>query len=172
MNCWLLIVILFLGIVGLSKNALSAGCALKNVNKVFNSGNVWLLSLNLLQYIFSDKRKQFHLLAPHLNNIFADTYDPEEENDNEQSTIYPNSDLQRKALIELVKDILHLWSIFHWFLKGFELQGWFGINCWLLVFILIGLSKNALLAGCIQCKQILQTSKTLKHCFDYEHTLI
>ena len=64
-------------------------------------------------YFFSDTRKQLHLVAPHLDNIFADTYDPEEENDNEQSTIYPNSDLQRKALMELEKDILHLRSIFH-----------------------------------------------------------
>jgi hypothetical protein len=54
-----------------------------------------------------------HLVAPHQKSIFADTYDPEEENDYEQSTIYPNSDLQRKALMELVKDILLLQSIFY-----------------------------------------------------------
>ena len=46
-------------------------------------------------------------------SVFAETYDPEEENDNEQSTIYPNSDLQCKVLMELVKDILLLRSIFH-----------------------------------------------------------
>ena len=151
MNCWLLIVVLFLRIVGLSKNALSAGCALKNVNKVFDSGNVCLLSLSL-QYNFSDTLKQLHLVAPHQKSIFADTYNPEEENDNEQSTIYPNSDLQHKALMELVKYILLLSSIFHWFLKGFELQVWLGMNCWLLIVILflriVGLSKKALSAGC------------------------
>ena len=42
------------------------------------SGNVWLLSLSLL-YIFSDT--QLRLVAPHQKSIFADTYDPKEEND-------------------------------------------------------------------------------------------
>ena len=77
-----------------------------------NSGNVWLLSLSLL-CIFSDTIEQLHLVAPHQKSIFADTYDPKEENDYEQSTIYPSPDLQCKALIELVKDILLLWSIFY-----------------------------------------------------------
>ena len=53
------------------------------------------------------------IVVTHQKSIFADTNDPKEENDYEQSTIYPSPDLQRKALIELVKDILLLWSIFY-----------------------------------------------------------
>jgi hypothetical protein len=39
-------------------------------------------------------------------SVFAETYDPEEEDDDEQSAIHPKTDLQRKALKEAVKEIL------------------------------------------------------------------
>jgi len=39
-------------------------------------------------------------------SVFAETYDPEEEDDDELSAIHPKTDLQRKALKEAVKEIL------------------------------------------------------------------
>jgi len=39
-------------------------------------------------------------------SVFAETYDPEEDETEDQSIIYPKSDLQRKALKESVKEIL------------------------------------------------------------------
>lgn len=39
-------------------------------------------------------------------SVFAETYDPEEDEESEQSVVYPKSDMQRKALKESVKEIL------------------------------------------------------------------
>lgn len=44
--------------------------------------------------------------AARRKSVFAETYDPEEDEQEEQSVIYPKSDLQRKALKESVKEIL------------------------------------------------------------------
>ena len=44
--------------------------------------------------------------ATRRKSVFAETYDPEDDEDEEQSVIHPKSDLQRKALKESVKEIL------------------------------------------------------------------
>jgi len=44
--------------------------------------------------------------AARRKSVFAETYDPEEDEQDDQSVIYPKSDLQRKALKESVKEIL------------------------------------------------------------------
>ena len=48
----------------------------------------------------------FTLNTARQKSVFAETYDPEEEDDDEQSAIHPKTDLQRKALKEAVKEIL------------------------------------------------------------------
>ena len=45
--------------------------------------------------------------AARRKSVFAETYDPEAEDDSEeQSVIYPKTDLQRRTLKEAVKEIL------------------------------------------------------------------
>ena len=45
--------------------------------------------------------------AARRKSVFAETYDPEaEDDDSEQSVIYPKTDLQRRTLKEAVKEIL------------------------------------------------------------------
>ena len=70
------------------------------------------------QYIIGLKIRAKHCIAGIKNfvyifqstarrkSVFAETYDPEEEDDDEQSAIHPKTDLQRKALKEAVKEIL------------------------------------------------------------------
>ena len=46
----------------------------------------------------------FTLNKARQKSVFSETYDPEEEEEYEQSTVYPKSDLQFKVFKELVKN--------------------------------------------------------------------
>ena len=44
--------------------------------------------------------------AARRKSVFAETYDPEEDETDEEKVMYPKTDLQRRALKESVKEIL------------------------------------------------------------------
>ena len=69
---------------------------------------VWIFKviLKVLQRFFSAKSISDFIGAARRKSVFAETYDPEEDDPEDSSVVYPKSDLQRRALKESVKEIL------------------------------------------------------------------